>query len=354
MNRALKWLRAAVLVVAGLSTVAALASCTGHIASATFHNPIKDIGNDPYVVQKDGYYYLVESWDGGIWITKSPKNNLTDLAWAGERAKVWDYPITHGENCTDVWAPELHPIGDRWFIYYAATSCDKTNANHRMFALESVGSDPLGDYIDRGKVTDTTNMWAIDGTRFEYRGRAYFVWSGWPGSVDGQQNLYIAEMSDPVTLIGSRVLIAEPARDWERSGQPTDEGPEVLVHGSSVNVVFSASASWTDDYCYGLLTLSGEDPLDPSAWNKAPSPVFSKTSDVFGPGHGSFVKSPDKTEDWMIYHSARTQGSGWDRVMNAQRYTWTGGKPVFGKPMSPKVAQKVPSGQLAVTGGDGA
>ncbi len=335
-----------VALVTAFLTAALLGGCAAPVAApTTFRNPIKDIGNDPYIVQQGGFYYLVESWDGGIWITKSVKDNLTDLAWSGDRVKVWSYPTT-GTHCADVWAPELHPIGDRWYIYYAATTCDKNNVNHRMFALESTGTDPLGGYLDRGLVTDATNTWAIDGTRFEYRGRSYFVWSGWPGETDGQQNLYIAEMSSPVTIVGSRTLIAEPTHAWEKHGQPTDEGPEVLARDSSVHIVFSASGSWTDAYCYGLLTLTGTDPLDPSAWTKPPSPVFASTTDVFGPGHGSFVKSPDGTEDWMIYHSARSSGSGWDRMMNAQRYTWRDGVPVFGEPIPPSVPQKVPSGQL--------
>ena len=35
-------------------------------------------------------------------------------------------------------------------------------------------------------------------------GSLYFVWSGWPGTTDGQQNLYIAPMSNPYTISGER------------------------------------------------------------------------------------------------------------------------------------------------------
>lgn len=80
-----------------------------------------------------------------------------------------------------------------------------------------------------------------------------------------------------------------------------------------------------------LLTGGGEDLFDPASWSKSPSAVFAKTDEVFGPGHGTFATSPDGTEDWMVYHSARFSGSGWDRVMNAKRFTFQDGAPSFGQ-----------------------
>src|SRR5438046_2470162 len=102
-----------------------LTGCAGaHSASpastaggATFTNPIKEAGADPFVVRWQGYYLLIESRDGGIWITRSPRNDLTDLD-SGKQVRIWDYPVD-GPDCADVWAPELHRIGDRWYVYFA-------------------------------------------------------------------------------------------------------------------------------------------------------------------------------------------------------------------------------------------
>ena len=317
---------------------AALAGC-----AASFTNPIKEVGNDPYVIKDGSHYLLIESADGGLWITQSPENNLTEIE-QGERTQVWTTP-SEGPNCADVWAPELHRIGDKWYIYYAATTCDRDNANHRMFVLESEGDDPLGPYTDRGQITDANDRWAIDGTRFEFGGRAYYAWSGWPGDEDGQQNLYIAEMSSPTTIEGAGVVISEPTEEFERRTMPINEGPQAIVTDDRVFLVYSASASWTDDYAYGMLTGSGDDLLDPANWEKSPDAVFASTGEVFGPGHGSFTTSPDGTEDWMVYHSARYSGAGWDRVVNAQRFTWKDGVPDFGTPVGDE-AQTVPSGQV--------
>jgi len=63
-------------------------------------------------------------------------------------------------NGKNVWAPELHLLNGKWYIYYAAD--DGQNANHRMWALESQTSDPQGPYIEHGCLE--TDGWAIDGT----------------------------------------------------------------------------------------------------------------------------------------------------------------------------------------------
>lgn len=326
----------AALAGAVVVMVSVLAGC-----AASFTNPIKEVGNDPYVVQNGAHYLLIESENDALWITTSPEKNLTDLN-QGARTKAWTAP-TEGPNCADMWAPELHHVGEKWYIYYAATTCDHDNVNHRMFVLESEGDDPLGPYIDRGKIADENDRWAIDGTRFEFGGRAYFAWSGWPGDADGQQNLYIAEMNSPMSLKDTGVMISQPTLEFERHTMPINEGPQAIVADDKVFLVYSASASWTDDYAYGMLTGSG-DLLDASTWEKSPNAVFASTDEVFGPGHGSFTKSPDGTEDWMIYHSARYSGAGWDRVVNAQRFAWKDGVPDLGTPHG-ESPQRVPSGQ---------
>ena len=60
-------------------------------------------------------------------------------------------------------------------------------------------------------------------------------------------------MSDPATISGERVLIAEPQQNWERVEMPICEGPQVLRRNGDLFIVYSASASWTADYCLGML-----------------------------------------------------------------------------------------------------
>ena len=149
------------------------------------------------------------------------------------------------------------------------------------------------------------------------------------------QNIYIAHMSDPCTIDSERTLISAPTRLWERVGTPyVNEGPTALYNGDRAFIVYSASGSWTDSYCLGLLSLTGDDPLDAASWEKSATPVFRQLRGVcYGPGHCSFSTAVDGSI-WMIYHGNLVSGTGWDG-----RSVWISpvtfdekGAPVFGKP----------------------
>ena len=275
-----------------------------------------------------GFYYYSESRNQRhIYIRRS-----RTIAGIGQDPGVciWSAPAK-GPNSDNVWAPELHLIEGRWFIYYAAD--DGQNENHRMWVLEAETSDPCGKYRSCGQLD--TGGWAIDGTILSLNdGRRYFLWSGWAGRRNGQQNLYIAPMKNPATISGPRVLIASPDESWERVAMPICEGPQVLKRNGDIFIVYSASGSWTPDYCLGLLHNRTDDVLDPASWTKH-GPVFKKTDQVWGVGHCSFVKSLCQTEDWIIYHSKSSPKPGWeDRDVHAKRFTWSSdGFPDFGTPV---------------------
>ncbi len=279
------------------------------------------------ILHGGNYYYCESRNKRQIFIRRS-----RTIAGIGqdEGVCVWTAPA-QGRNSDNVWAPELHLIDGRWFIYFAAD--DGRNANHRMWVLECEGSDPCGKYKCRGQLE--TGGWAIDGTVLKLDdGRKYFLWSGWPGRRDGQQNLYIAPMKDPLTIAGSRVLLATPEQGWERVGMPICEGPQVLRRNGDIFVVYSASGSWTPDYCLGLLHNRTADVLNPANWVKH-GPVFQKTEEVWGVGHCSFVKSVCQREDWIIYHSKSSLTPGWeDRDVHAKPFQWSSdGLPDFGRPV---------------------
>ena len=85
--------------------------------------------------------------------------------------------------------------------------------------------------------------------------------------------------------------------------------------------------------------------LDPKSWIKKPEPVFVRTAGVLGPGHCSFVKSPDGKEDWIVYHAHIGPGTRL-RNVHIQRFTWSAdGSPDFGAPISSGISLPSPSGE---------
>lgn len=285
------------------------------------------------MILHEGYYYYCESRNEQRSICIRKARTIAGIA-SDPGVYVWHAP-PKGGNRNAVWAPELHRLDGRWFIYYAAD--DGENKNHRMWLLEAESSNPQGSYRCRGQID--TGGWAIDGTVLPMEdGRRYFIWSGWPGKIDGQQNLYIAAMKDPATLTGSRVLLCEPDQEWECRAMPICEGPQILRRNGALFLVYSASGSWTVDYCLGMLSNSSGDLLNRAAWKKH-GPVFQKTETVWGVGHCSFVLSPCGREDWILYHAKSRAKHGWeDRDVHAKRFVWTAdGFPDFGQPLPRRV-----------------
>ena len=327
-----------------LTGAPAFKSITALSASPIFTNTLPSIDNnsyyDPWVINVGGYYYYCGSDGGRLYITQS-----TTLQNILMPAKTYIFTPPGGTMySSNLWAPELHYRSGRWYVYFAAD--DGNNANHRMYVLEggTNASNPLdGSYSFKAKLNTPTDRWAIDGSPFDFNGQQYFVWSGWEGTSSASQWLYIARMSNPYTLSGERVEISRPDFGWEQAGSPINEGPTPLISGNTVNIIYSASGSWTNDYCLGRITCTNSTLMTKSSWNKPNAPAFSKFGNVYGPGHASFVKSPDNIQWWIVYHAANTDGSGWDRRVLTQQFSWDGDIPYFGYPIEKGIPIPSPS-----------
>jgi len=310
-----------------------------------FYNVILQDGADPYIYKhSDGYYYYTMTTGGNVSLWRS--TSITGIG-AVDQKVIWT-PTPGTGYSGNVWAPEIHYLDGKWYAYFAAD--DGNNANHRMYVIENASPDPFaGTWTFKGKIAAPTDRWAIDGTVLSVGGSRYFIWSGWETFDNSRQVLYIAAMSNPWTISSERVMISSPNYGWETNTSPqVNEGPEIIIRNGTINLVYSASGSWTDGYCLGLLTAStSANLLSPSSWVKRSSPVFQSGNGVFGPGHASFTRSKDGSEDWIIYHSARWSGGGWARQVRAQRFSWNGDDtPYFGSPANPNVSLTLPSGEV--------
>ena len=285
-------------------------------------------GSDPWFIEHEGMYYYCYSIGNGVAVRKSDRvSTLMD----GEETIAYRTP-GGTDHSHEYWAPELHFINGKWYIYVAADAGD--NASHRMFVFSS--DTPDGEFEFIGKISDSSDNWAIDGTVLQLENELYFIWSGWSDKENtDKQNLYIAHMSDPARIDSERVMISSPDRYWEKKTAAINEGPEVLKKGDETYIIYSASASWTDDYCLGMLKLTGKDALRSDCWTKCPVPVLSKTKTVFGPGHCSFLMNEGKDGGYIIYHANSESGSGWNgRQVRIQPFTFINNIPVFGKPLN--------------------
>jgi len=354
--RNLDFKNALILIVIFLT----VSSCAS--AKKTYQNPLLPVGPDPWAIYQNGNYYYMHTMQDRLvlWKTK----DITDLKNAPHKT-IWT--PTDPKNSKNLWAPEIHYIDGKWYIYFAAD--DGNTDNHQLYVLENAHADPFeGEFVMKGRIsTDNDNNWAIDGSVFEHNGALYMVWSGWQTRrVDTEtQCIYIARMENPWTLSSERVLISKPELEWERhwinvDGSKPDhtiyvnEGPQPLKSpkGKYIHVAYSASGCWTPYYALGLLTASTDaDLLDPKSWKKSTEPLFKQSPEhgVYGTGHNSFYQSPDGTEAYILYHARDTQvdpaGKGDTRSPRTQKITWNKNDyPDFGIPTSNSTKLSKPSG----------
>ncbi|MFJ8448933.1 family 43 glycosylhydrolase [[Kitasatospora] papulosa] len=305
-------------------------------AAGTFRNPL-NTGPDPFIKHWNGMYHLTATQGDSIRMWRSP--SLSTLL-AADPVTVWtDSDPSRNRN---IWAPEFYRFGDRWYLYYTAD--DGVDDHHRLYVLESDRDDPAGPYHFKAKLAppNHANDFAIDAGILQHNGRLYLAYSG----INQYQHngLNLAPMSNPYTVSGNAVAI-----DGAGACPEVREGPEFLYRNGRTWMTYSACDTGKPDYQIQMMSLpSGSDPLVPGNWFQHPGPVFSRADDrsVYGPGHHAFFRSPDGTEDWIVYHAKTTSDYTYsNRTTRAQKFTWKAdGSPDFGRPVALGATQNVPSG----------
>lgn len=251
---------------------------------------------DPFVTFENGYFYHCFS-DGknGICVSR-----FTSLEHMGDDTKREISLVYTGVELTKFFAPEMHKIDGKWYIYAAPNKIG--DPIHFMCVLEAEGDDPMGKYNLLGAIEGIGERWSIDSTVFTYGGEKYMFYTDC-------KTIYLAKMSAPNRLSSESVAITSPEYDWEKEMQPIVEGPSVIFDGDTPVLIYSASDSKCDGYCLGMMRLQGDDPLNKNAWVKHPMPVLTKKEGMYGPGHCSFTRENGK--DYCVFHANLESGTGW-------------------------------------------
>ncbi|SHH58362.1 glycoside hydrolase family 43 protein [Wenyingzhuangia marina] len=287
-----------------LLSVVLLFSNHGYSQDQKFNNPIAEQRADPWVFKTDdGIYYLIATVPNYDKIVIRKATSINGLKDAQEKT-VWT-KHKKGVMGHHIWAPELHKIDGKWYIYFAAGEAENV-WNIRMWALSNSSKNPMeGEWKEEGQIKTELESFSLDATTFEHKGKRYLIWAqNLNNGADGT-SLVMSEMKNPTTLKGKEVVITDPEFSWERVKYNVNEGPAVIKKNGKIFVTYSASAT-NDNYAVGLLWIDeNEDLLDPNNWHKSPSPVFYSNADVkrYGPGHNSFTTSEDGKTDIMIYHA---------------------------------------------------
>ena len=178
-----------------------------------YPNPLITQRADPFIRRhSDGFYYFtatVPEYDR-IELRRAP--TLAGLA-AAEPKTIWTRHPT-GPMGAHIWAPELHHIDGKWFIYFAAGAAEKIWDIH-IYVLENSAANPLeGEWVERGQLRTQWETFALDTTTFVHRGVRYLVWAQRDPSAKNNTDLYIARMASPTAIdwLGKGAASATAAR----------------------------------------------------------------------------------------------------------------------------------------------
>ena len=282
-----------------------------------YENPFIIQRADPFITKgNDGYFYFTASFPafrdaehGYDRIILRRSKTVKGLAYAEEKT-IWKAHET-GTMTRHIWAPEMHYIGGRWYIFFAAANSDDV-WHIRPYLLRCDGRDPYNDtWTETGKIQAcdedeiSFNSFSLDMTYFEHKDRHYLIWA----EIIGDSSLFMAEINpdNPQKLITKPILLTKPEYDWEKVVFRVNEGASVLKTETKVYVFFSASGTGAE-YCMGRLEADTDaDLMNPESWQKLDSPVL-QTSDLegeSGPGHNSFVT--DENGDLLLIYHARPE-----------------------------------------------
>lgn len=272
--------------------------------------PLVEQRADPFVYRHtDGYYYFTASVPRYDVIELRKAKTMAELRSA-QTYNVW-YRHKSGPMSKHVWAPEIHYLDGKWYLYFAASEVDDI-WRLRPYVLECKGQDPLMDeWVELGQMQaadgDDKSFidFSLDATIFENKGKRYCCWAEKTGGQFAASNLYLAEMESPIKLRTVQFMLTTPDYDWERIGFWVNEGPAVIKNAGKIYITFSASATGAN-YCMGLMEADGEgDLLDRNTWKKSRYPILETDVEkkIYGPGHNCFTIAEDGKTPLCVYHA---------------------------------------------------
>ena len=272
---------------------------------------------DPHISRYDDKYYFIATNDRN-------NNSTLDIRVANTIGELKDAPVhvifranPEGEDMSYcLWAPELHEVGGKLYIFFAAGVNDGWQVQARVMELKS-GGNPIhtsdwkeavrvvredGSELSPGGIT-------LDMTTFEDNGVTYVAWSD---RVDwGATKTMIATIhpTKPWILTSEPVQISISDYGWDRRNTPVNEGPYIIKNEGKIYMAISGSAV-DNTYCIGFMIANiGSDLLNPTSWEKIgyPSLTSEFVEGYYGTGHNSFTVDP-YGQVMNVYHARPEKG----------------------------------------------
>lgn len=299
----------------------------------TYTNPVfAGYMADPFVLTYEGGYFAFGTGpvaaDGRVF----PVLRSVDLVhWSPVGGALDPIP-----GAVEYWAPEVATSGGKFYLYYSARFADGRDHTLRVAA----SAQPWGPFQDCGLALTPDQPFAIDPHPFQNGdGQWFLFYSRDFLTLDGEfrvgTGIVVDRLVDMAHLAGDPRPVIRPHAEWQlfMPKRPmyggtydwyTIEGAALRVHEGRYYCFYSGGA-WERDN-YGVSYVVADHPLGPyQRPGDMDGPLLrSVAGRVRGPGHNSFVQTPDGQE-YIVYHA-------WDegltaRTMRIDRLRWEGGQP---------------------------
>ena len=313
------------------------------IAQPSFVPVLKDNFPDPFVVLHAGEFIAYATNDGPN-LPIATSRDLVNWTIAGDPAKPgkrYDaFPqLGPWAKTGFTWAPEVMRVGNRWLLYYTASS--------RKLAMQCLGvavaDNPKGPFRDSSQaplVCQAEHGGTIDANPFrDTDGKLYLYYKNDGNRIRARTALWGQQLSaDGLAVIGKPVQILTDDKAWE-SG--VVEAPTMVrTPAGGYQMFYSAGYyGWNAEdrlSPYSMGYANCDAPLGPCK-DATENPILHSFNDktagcVSGPGHQSIFTVGTRT--FISFHAwAATKGC---RKLEDERYLyvapllWKDGKPMLG------------------------
>jgi beta-xylosidase len=269
---------------------------------------------DPFVVQHNGEF-IAYATNAGVNLPMLTSRDLVTWTPVVDPAKPGNDKRRDGlpelgawakEGFT--WAPEVFRIGDKWMLYYTASS-----RAHDMQCLGVATADdpkgPFRDALNRELICQTKLGGTIDANVFrDADGKLYIYYKNDGNRVRARTYIWGQQLApDGLSVIGDPVQLIDDKARWK---DRVVEAPTMVRIPSGYQMHYSAGFfGWNPEegglspYAMGYANCAG--PLGPC--KDAPeNPILHSFKDreagcISGPGHQSLFKVGDRT--FLAFHA---------------------------------------------------
>lgn len=269
---------------------------TDSITGETYTNPV-NWGADPDVLFYDGTYYLYNRITSGNDIFRVyTSSDMTK--WLARNSVFVNDPAIH--NVQSYMSPNVFYYEGTFYLFYAAKNAAGSN---RIYCATS--DSPYGPFTHKHGQTPIHDVAEIGGHPY-YDADSGKVYMSYVRFGNGN-HIWLEEVvlaDDKVTPVpGTLTKVISPNTEYENDGfGHIAEGGVLYKHEGYYYMIY---ATGHYEGHYGETYAISKNVLGPYVKYEY-GDILTWNKQINGTGDGVFVKSPDGTELWMVYHKHYT------------------------------------------------